>query len=168
MVLIRSARQVWQEWATWLLRAVLHSLAIALSVGLWDAAMIKDNHVAVAGDIGEAVRRAKQAGIARIIVEVDSTDPIEPGLAAGAAHLAPANKEPPTARGTRDLLGGAGPRAASGGPRARGESLHGHARELRLARRRGDTGDARGLPLSGGGSPPYRGRRRCPRVGQAS
>jgi nicotinate-nucleotide pyrophosphorylase (carboxylating) len=48
-----------------------------------DAAMIKDNHVAVAGDIGEAVRRAVAAGIARIIVEVDRVDQIEPALAAG-------------------------------------------------------------------------------------
>jgi nicotinate-nucleotide pyrophosphorylase (carboxylating) len=40
-------------------------------MGLWDAAMIKDNHVAVAGSVGEAVRRAVDAGIARIIVEVD-------------------------------------------------------------------------------------------------
>src|ERR671913_918393 len=36
-----------------------------------DAAMIKDNHVAVAGGVGEAVRRAAAAGIARIIVEGD-------------------------------------------------------------------------------------------------
>ncbi len=56
-------------------------------MGLWDAAMIKDNHVAVAGDIGEAVARARRAGIARIIVEVDRIDQIEPALAAGATHL---------------------------------------------------------------------------------
>ncbi|CAA9530531.1 MAG: Quinolinate phosphoribosyltransferase [decarboxylating], partial [uncultured Sphingomonadaceae bacterium] len=40
-------------------------------MGLWDAAMIKDNHVAVAGGVEEAVRRASAAGIERIIVEVD-------------------------------------------------------------------------------------------------
>ena len=34
-------------------------------MGLWDAAMIKDNHVAVAGSVGEAVRRAAAAGIAQ-------------------------------------------------------------------------------------------------------
>ena len=48
-------------------------------MGLWDAAMIKDNHVAVAGSVGEAVRRAVAAGIERIIVEVDRLDQIEPG-----------------------------------------------------------------------------------------
>ena len=56
-------------------------------MGLWDAAMIKDNHVAVAGSVGEAVRRAVDAGIERIIVEVDRVDQIEPALAAGATHL---------------------------------------------------------------------------------
>src|SRR3546814_8769795 len=53
-------------------------------MGLWDAAMIKDNHVAVAGSVEEAVRRAAAAGIQRIIVEVDRVDQIEPALAAGA------------------------------------------------------------------------------------
>ena len=32
-------------------------------MGLWDAAMIKDNHVAVAGGVAQAVARAKDAGI---------------------------------------------------------------------------------------------------------
>jgi nicotinate-nucleotide pyrophosphorylase (carboxylating) len=53
-------------------------------MGLWDAAMIKDNHVAVAGGVTEAVRRAKAAGVERIILEVDQIEQIEPGLAAGA------------------------------------------------------------------------------------
>ena len=56
-------------------------------MGLWDAAMIKDNHVAVAGGVAEAVRRAKDAGVERIILEVDRISQIEPGLAAGATHL---------------------------------------------------------------------------------
>jgi nicotinate-nucleotide pyrophosphorylase (carboxylating) len=86
-------------------------------MGLWDAAMIKDNHVAVAGDIGEAVRRAKQAGIARIIVEVDSTDQIEPALAAGATHLLLDNMNPPMLRGAVTLVGGRVPTEASGGVR---------------------------------------------------
>jgi len=86
-------------------------------MGLWDAAMIKDNHVAVAGDIGEAVRRARQAGIARIIVEVDSTDQIEPALAAGATHLLLDNMDPPMLRGAVTLVGGRVPTEASGGVR---------------------------------------------------
>ena len=86
-------------------------------MGLWDAAMIKDNHVAVAGGVGEAVRRAKVAGIARIIVEVDSTDQIEPALAAGATHLLLDNMDPPMLRGAVTLIGGRVPTEASGGVR---------------------------------------------------
>jgi nicotinate-nucleotide pyrophosphorylase (carboxylating) len=56
-------------------------------MGLFDAAMIKDNHVAVAGSVAEAVARAVKAGIARIIVEVDRADQIEPAIGAGATHL---------------------------------------------------------------------------------
>src|SRR5512137_617345 len=56
-------------------------------MGLWDAAMIKDNHVAVAGGVTEAVRRAREAGVRKIICEVDRLDQIEPALAAGASNL---------------------------------------------------------------------------------
>jgi nicotinate-nucleotide pyrophosphorylase (carboxylating) len=86
-------------------------------LGLWDAAMIKDNHVAVAGDIGEAVRRAVAADIARIIVEVDRIDQIEPALAAGATHLLLDNMDPATLRGAVTLVGGRVPTEASGGVR---------------------------------------------------
>jgi nicotinate-nucleotide pyrophosphorylase (carboxylating) len=86
-------------------------------MGLWDAAMIKDNHVAVAGGIGEAVRRAAAAGIERIIVEVDRIDQIESALAAGATHLLLDNMDPPTLRGAVTLVGGRVPTEASGGVR---------------------------------------------------
>ena len=86
-------------------------------MGLWDAAMIKDNHVAVAGSVGEAVRRARAAGIARIIVEVDRVDQIEPALAAGATHLLLDNMPPPILRGAVTLIGGRVPTEASGGVR---------------------------------------------------
>jgi nicotinate-nucleotide pyrophosphorylase (carboxylating) len=86
-------------------------------MGLWDAAMIKDNHVAVAGSVGEAVRRAAAAGIERIIVEVDRVDQIEPALAAGATHLLLDNMDPPTLRGAVTLVGGRVPTEASGGVR---------------------------------------------------
>ncbi len=84
-------------------------------MGLWDAAMIKDNHVAVAGDIGKAVKRAADAGIERIIVEVDRVDQIEPALAAGATHLLLDNMEPATLRGAVTLIGGRVVTEASGG-----------------------------------------------------
>ena len=86
-------------------------------MGLWDAAMIKDNHVAVAGGVAEAVRRAVSAGIANIIVEVDRVDQIEPALAAGATHLLLDNMEPAILRGAVMLVGRRVPTEASGGVR---------------------------------------------------
>ncbi|RYD67994.1 MAG: carboxylating nicotinate-nucleotide diphosphorylase, partial [Sphingomonadales bacterium] len=86
-------------------------------MGLWDAAMIKDNHVAVAGSVGEAVRRAVVAGIASIIVEVDRVDQIAPALEAGATHLLLDNMPPPALREAVALVGARVPTEASGGVR---------------------------------------------------
>jgi nicotinate-nucleotide pyrophosphorylase (carboxylating) len=86
-------------------------------MGLWDAAMIKDNHVAIAQSIGQAVGAVKAAGITSIIVEVDSVDQIEPALAAGATHLLLDNMDPPMLRGAVTLVGGRVPTEASGGVR---------------------------------------------------
>jgi nicotinate-nucleotide pyrophosphorylase (carboxylating) len=86
-------------------------------MGLWDAAMIKDNHVGVAGSIGEAVRRAVAAGIARIIVEVDRIDQIAPALEAGATHLLLDNMGPDMLREAVGLVAGRVPTEASGGVR---------------------------------------------------
>ncbi len=86
-------------------------------MGLWDAAMIKDNHVAVAGGIGPAVTAAREAGIARIIVEVDALDQIEPALAAGATHLLLDNMNPAQLAEGVALVAGRVPTEASGGVR---------------------------------------------------
>ncbi len=84
-------------------------------MGLWDAAMIKDNHVLVAGDVGEAVRRARDAGVTTIICEVDRLDQIEPALTAGATRLLLDNMEPDTLRKAVDMVDGRVPTEASGG-----------------------------------------------------
>lgn len=84
-------------------------------MGLWDAAMIKDNHVLVAGDVGEAVRRARAAGVAEVICEVDRLDQIEPALTAGASHLLLDNMDPETLRAAVVLVAGRVPTEASGG-----------------------------------------------------
>src|SRR3546814_13862261 len=60
-----------------------------------DAAMIKDNHIAVAGSVGEAVRRALSAGISHVIDEVDRTAPIGPALVTGARDRLPDHREAP-------------------------------------------------------------------------
>ena len=84
-------------------------------MGLWDAAMIKDNHVAVAGNVAEAVRRAKAAGVERIILEVDRIAQIEPGLAAGATHLLLDNMDVAELTEAVALVAGRVPTEASGG-----------------------------------------------------
>jgi nicotinate-nucleotide pyrophosphorylase (carboxylating) len=84
-------------------------------MGLWDAAMIKDNHVAVAGGVAEAVARAKNAGVERIILEVDSIAQIEPGLAAGASHLLLDNMDANMLREAVARIAGRVPTEASGG-----------------------------------------------------
>ncbi len=84
-------------------------------MGLWDAAMIKDNHVLVAGSVGEAVRRAVAAGVKEIICEVDRLDQIEPALAAGATRLLLDNMEPDELREAVRIIAGRVATEASGG-----------------------------------------------------
>lgn len=84
-------------------------------MGLWDAAMIKDNHVAVAGSVQEAARRAVMAGIDRIIVEVDRVEQVEPAMAAGATHLLLDNMDPEKLRQAVRIVSGRVPTEASGG-----------------------------------------------------
>ncbi|WP_298198773.1 carboxylating nicotinate-nucleotide diphosphorylase [Novosphingobium sp.] len=86
-------------------------------LGLWDAAMIKDNHVAVAGGVAEAVARARAAGVASIICEVDRLDQIEPALQAGATHLLLDNMTPDQLGEAVAMVAGRVPCEASGGVR---------------------------------------------------
>ncbi len=84
-------------------------------MGLWDAAMIKDNHVAVSGGVAEAVRRARGHGVERIILEVDRLSQIEPGLEAGATHLLLDNMDAAQLTEAVKLVAGRVPTEASGG-----------------------------------------------------
>ena len=86
-------------------------------MGLWDAAMIKDNHVLVAGGVAEAVRRVREAGVKRIICEVDRLEQIEPALAAGATHLLLDNMTVAELGEAVARVGGRVPTEASGGVR---------------------------------------------------
>ena len=100
---------------------VLEKYAVRMGGGtnhrmrLDDAAMIKDNHVGVAGGVEEAVRRAVAAGIERIIVEVDRIGQIGPAIAAGATHLLLDNMDVATLREAVELVAGRVPTEASGG-----------------------------------------------------
>ena len=84
-------------------------------MGLWDAAMIKDNHILVAGGVGEAVRRARDVGVTSIICEVDRLDQIEPALDAGASHILLDNMSPEMLREAVALIAGRAASEASGG-----------------------------------------------------
>lgn len=83
-----------------------------------DGVLIKDNHVAVAGGVAEAVRAARSAGLRLPVqVEVDRLDQIEPALAAGAERLLLDNMAPATLREAVALVAGRAPTEASGGVR---------------------------------------------------
>ena len=86
-------------------------------MGLWDAAMIKDNHAAVAGGVAQAVARAKAAGVRSIICEVDRIDQIEPALIAGASHILLDNMSLTELAEAVALIAGRVPCEASGGVR---------------------------------------------------
>jgi nicotinate-nucleotide pyrophosphorylase (carboxylating) len=83
-----------------------------------DGVLIKDNHVAVAGGVGPAVRAAKQSNTGlQVQVEVDRIEQIEQALAAGADRLLLDNMDPPTLREAVELVAGRVPLEASGGVR---------------------------------------------------
>jgi len=81
-----------------------------------DGLLIKDNHVAVAGGVAQAVRAARAANSGlKVQVEVDRIDQIEPALEAGADRLLLDNMPPPVLREAVALVGGRVPLEASGG-----------------------------------------------------
>ena len=81
-----------------------------------DGVLIKDNHVAVCGGVGEAVRAAKAANTGlQVQVEVDRIAQIEPALAAGADRLLLDNMDLATLREAVALVAGRVPLEASGG-----------------------------------------------------
>ncbi|MFN3371440.1 MAG: carboxylating nicotinate-nucleotide diphosphorylase [Sphingomonadaceae bacterium] len=86
-------------------------------MGLFDAPMVKDNHIAAAGGVTQAVAACKAAGLSNITVEVDRLDQIEPALAAGADRLLLDNMAPPMLREAVARVAGRVPTEASGGVR---------------------------------------------------
>jgi len=83
-----------------------------------DGVLIKDNHVAVAGSVGAAVRAAKDAKTGlQVQVEVDRIEQIEEALDAGADRLLLDNMSPSVLRQAVELVAGRVPLEASGGVR---------------------------------------------------
>lgn len=71
---------------------------------LSDAVLIKDNHLRIAGGVGEAVRRAKAGGVP-IEVEVESLAELEEALAAGADRVLLDNPTPALVREAIAVIG---------------------------------------------------------------
>jgi nicotinate-nucleotide pyrophosphorylase (carboxylating) len=64
-------------------------------MGLYDAVLIKENHAAIAGGVGEAVRRARAAEPGREVeVECRDLEELAEAIEAGATHLLLDNMEP--------------------------------------------------------------------------
>jgi nicotinate-nucleotide pyrophosphorylase (carboxylating) len=85
--------------------------------GLYDAVLIKDNHVAVAGGVGAAVRaaRAHTGHLVKIEVEVDTLSQLAEGLDAGADAVLLDNMTPPQLAEAVRVTGGRARLEASGG-----------------------------------------------------
>jgi nicotinate-nucleotide pyrophosphorylase (carboxylating) len=86
-------------------------------LGLYDGILLKDNHVAIAGGVGLAVKAALTAAPAnlRVTVEVESEAQAVEAVEAGAEYLLLDNRTLPELRGIVDRLGGRVKLEASGG-----------------------------------------------------
>jgi nicotinate-nucleotide pyrophosphorylase (carboxylating) len=84
--------------------------------GLYDAILIKENHIAIAGGVAEAVRRARDAepGLA-VEVECRTLAEVDEALAAGAQRILLDNMTPSELRAAVSRVGGRAELEASGG-----------------------------------------------------
>jgi nicotinate-nucleotide pyrophosphorylase (carboxylating) len=82
--------------------------------GLWDAILIKDNHVAAAGGVTEAITRARRARMP-VEVEVDTLEQLEEALAARAEMILLDNMPPDLMRRAVEMTAGRARLEASGG-----------------------------------------------------
>jgi nicotinate-nucleotide pyrophosphorylase (carboxylating) len=86
--------------------------------GLYDAILIKENHIAAAGGIAEAIAAARAASpgaAATLEVEVSTPEEIEQALAAGAPRLLLDNMDEQGLRAAVSQVGGRAQLEASGG-----------------------------------------------------
>jgi nicotinate-nucleotide pyrophosphorylase (carboxylating) len=84
--------------------------------GLYDAILIKENHAALAGGVGEAVRRAREAA-PELLLEVESRtlEEVDEALAAGAQRILLDNMTVAQLRGAVEHVAGRAELEASGG-----------------------------------------------------
>ncbi len=84
--------------------------------GLFDMVLIKENHAAAAGGVGEAVRRAREAfGDLPLEVECRTVEEIAEALEAGAPRILLDNMTPDELRAAVDQVGGRAELEGSGG-----------------------------------------------------
>jgi nicotinate-nucleotide pyrophosphorylase (carboxylating) len=80
-----------------------------------DGVLIKDNHIAVAGSVTQALKRAQEAGLKDIEVECDTLEQVAQALAAGADKILLDNMSNDELRKAVEMSGGRVPLEASGG-----------------------------------------------------
>ena len=83
-------------------------------MGLYDAILIKNNHIAAAGDVRQAIANARSAGLP-IEIEVRSMAELDEALACGADHLLLDNLSPAEAREWIGIVNGRARVELSGG-----------------------------------------------------
>jgi nicotinate-nucleotide pyrophosphorylase (carboxylating) len=84
--------------------------------GLWDAILIKENHAAMAGGVGAAVRQARERyPDVALEVECRTLDEIDEALEAGAPRLLLDNMSPDELRAAVERVAGRAETEASGG-----------------------------------------------------
>jgi nicotinate-nucleotide pyrophosphorylase (carboxylating) len=97
-------------------RAVVHGGGVNHRIGLFDFILIKENHAAAAGGVGEAVRRARAARPDLPLgVEVRDRAEIDEALSAGAPWLLLDNMSPEEVRAAVAQAGGRAALEVSGG-----------------------------------------------------
>jgi nicotinate-nucleotide pyrophosphorylase (carboxylating) len=82
--------------------------------GLWDAILIKDNHIATAGSVTAAIQRARRSGMP-VEVEVENLDELQEALAARAEIVLLDNMSPELMRRAVEMTAGRARLEASGG-----------------------------------------------------
>lgn len=84
-------------------------------MGLYDGVLIKDNHIAVCGGVGAAVRAAKDAGLPNVEAECDTLAQVAEAVEAGADIVLLDNMGPDILRQAVALVAGRCKTEASGG-----------------------------------------------------
>jgi len=130
-------------------RAVADGGGVNHRAGLYDAILIKENHAAAAGGVGEAVRRARAAR-PDLPLEVEVRDPaeIDAALEAGAPRLLLDNMTPDEVRAAVAQVAGRAELEASGGVDERTVLVYATIEGLHFVSMGALTHSAPGLDLS--------------------